>query len=187
MLPTTLAAKVALLTGVGVMSLSGVAAAAYTGSLPSGLQDLAHHTIGAPASHHGSAPGTQPSPGATPVGPDATGSAAYGLCTAWKAADGHPDTHAVAYRNLAAAAGGASRIAAYCANVPRPSASPESSEHATGAPATTPSVPPSSVPPTETATATPGATPSARPTDLPSPTPSAHPTGQPTSVPPTHR
>ena len=54
-------------------------------------------------------------------GPDATGPAAYGLCQAWaeqadpgeKAEWGVPP-----FRNLAAAAGGADRVADYCAALP---------------------------------------------------------------------
>ena len=54
-------------------------------------------------------------------GPDATGPAAYGLCQAWaeqadpgeKAERGVPP-----FRNLAAAAGGADRVADYCAALP---------------------------------------------------------------------
>ena len=68
----------------------------------------------------------------TAVGPDATGPAAFGLCTAW----GHVQTEgqvadkSVAFRNLATAAGGAEKITAYCATVLRPGTS------VTGKPAT---------------------------------------------------
>lgn len=52
---------------------------------------------------------------AGPVGPDATGPAAFGLCNAWS----HSGLGAssVAYRNLTAAAGGTDGIGAYCAGV----------------------------------------------------------------------
>lgn len=53
-----------------------------------------------------------------PVGPDATGPAAHGLCTAYSH---HPHGrslgHSIAMRNLARAAGGTDRIHTYCASV----------------------------------------------------------------------
>ncbi len=55
---------------------------------------------------------------ATPVGPDATGPAAFGLCTAFTKGGLNPLS--IAYRNLAQAAGGASGIATYCATVVHP-------------------------------------------------------------------
>ena len=66
-----------------------------------------------------------PTPSSTKrgVGPDATGPAAHGLCTAWSnhAAKGRsPALHNPPMRNLAEAAGGVGRIAAYCATVPHP-------------------------------------------------------------------
>lgn len=131
------------------LALGGTAAAAYTGALPPLAQDVAHTVIGAPAAHADdttdpSATGTAsetPSPTATtnststkgPVGPDASGPAMFGLCTAWTAhqtngepAHGKADD-AVAFKNLAAAAGGADKIAAYCApvlNSPSPTVLP---------------------------------------------------------------
>ncbi len=38
-----------LLASGGLVAVGGMAAAAYTGTLPAGLQDLAHRAIGAPA------------------------------------------------------------------------------------------------------------------------------------------
>jgi hypothetical protein len=65
---------------------------------------------------------------ASAVGPDAKGPAAFGLCTAWShhrttgtATTETTDT-SVAFRNLAKAAGGEAKIAAYCATVPHPGA-----------------------------------------------------------------
>jgi hypothetical protein len=122
------AAAVAAVAGVG-------AAGAYTGSLPDRLQNVAHDTLGAPGSETRSQrPDTTPKPDPTPSrskagGVDATGAAAHGLCTA--AAAGGLATTSTAYRSLAEAAGGASRIEAYCASIPapgKPSAGP------TGAP-----------------------------------------------------
>jgi hypothetical protein len=59
----------------------------------------------------------------TPVGPDASGPAAFGLCNAWthhQHKDKDKPGNSVAFGNLAEAAGGESKIAAYCAKVPHP-------------------------------------------------------------------
>jgi hypothetical protein len=82
--PAVIATKLGLATAAGVIGLSGVATAAYTGSLPDTLQDVAHKTIKAPKAH----PPTQA------VGPDATGSAAYGLCQAFAKDKGHDEPKA---------------------------------------------------------------------------------------------
>lgn len=130
MLASVLGAKLgATIAGVAV-GLGGTAAAAYTGALPSGAQNLAHHTIGAPAA----TPSATPKPKVTgkPVGPDATGPAAYGLCNAWSQhqRNGAKPTTSVAFRNLATAAGGEAKIAAYCATVSKPG----NSNHPTNTP-----------------------------------------------------
>src|SRR6476661_1869507 len=70
----------------------------------------------------------------TAVGPDATGPAAHGLCTAWKNLTSHgagtgKAMDSIAFTNLAKAAGGADKVAAYCATVPAPGSS---GQHATG-------------------------------------------------------
>lgn len=52
----------------------------------------------------------------TPVGPDATGPAAKGLCRAWTASNGHPRPDNPAWSNLQAAAGAMS-TADYCDGV----------------------------------------------------------------------
>ena len=69
MLSTVLATKLGAAAAAGAVGLSGAAAVAYTGNLPSGLQDVAHRTIKAPPAHA--------------TGPDATDPAAYGLCQAF--------------------------------------------------------------------------------------------------------
>src|SRR5690349_23793600 len=130
---TSLTAKAAAAAAVAATALGGVAAAAYTGALPAPAQQFAHGMIGAPSPQPSHRPGTpQPShrpgtPQATPartdaVGPDATGPAAFGLCTAYAHATAHgtASQKAVAFGNLAAAAGGAAKIAAYCTAVPHP-------------------------------------------------------------------
>ena len=133
MLTVLLTAKAAAAAAAAAVALGGVAAAAYTGTLPAPAQQFAHGVIGAPSSQPSHRPATpQPSyrpgaPRATPartdaVGPDATGPAAFGLCTAYAHAKAHgtASQKAVAFRNLAAAAGGAAKIAAYCTAVPHP-------------------------------------------------------------------
>ncbi len=119
------------------LALGGTSAAAFTGALPAPVQNFAHRVIGAPAAtatatqlrtytgthtEDPSATGTPSSTG-TPVGPDASGSAAFGLCTAWTAHQSNPAStvgkadDSVAFKNLATAAGGVDKIAAYCATV----------------------------------------------------------------------
>lgn len=129
------------LIALGTIAAGGTAAAAYTGSLPAGLQNDAHSLVGAPAAEPtDSATDTAtpeptdtatpeptetptPDPSATaPVGPDATGPAAHGLCTAFQHGGLAPTS--VAYASLEKASGGADGIAAYCAVVltPKPAA-----------------------------------------------------------------
>lgn len=133
--------KVIPLFGAAViLALSGTAAAAATGSLPAPIQSFVHSAVGAPAapvrlvpqadptpsddatpSGETSTPSDETSPTASksvPVGPDATGPDAYGLCTAWTAHQRNGATpDSVAFKNLATAAGGEGNIAAYCATV----------------------------------------------------------------------
>ena len=71
----------------------------------------------------------QPSVEGEGVGPDATGPAAHGLCTAWSnhvrnGNDAPMDSPPM--RNLAEAAGGEAKIAAYCAAIPHPGKGPGS-------------------------------------------------------------
>jgi hypothetical protein len=161
---TLLTAKAAAAAAVAATALGGVAAAAYTGTLPAPAQQFAHSVIGAPSPQSSHRPGTpQPShrpgtPRVTPartdaVGPDATGPAASGLCTAYAHAKAHGNASqkAVAFRNLAAAAGGAAKIAAYCAAVSHPGSSQPSQSasaptHPAGHPASHPTGKPSSHP-----------------------------------------
>lgn len=65
----------------------------------------------------------QPTDKGQGVGPDATGPAAHGLCTAWSNHQRNGDDAAMdtpPMRNLAEAAGGHEKIAAYCSAVPHP-------------------------------------------------------------------
>jgi hypothetical protein len=165
MLSTLLGAKLGAALAAGAVGFGGVAAAAYTGSLPAGLQDLAHSTVGAPAADHGKSADHKPAASTTKtaVGPDAKGPAAFGLCTAWAHAkdSGQAADKSVAFRNLATAAG-KKGIAAYCADVPHPGST------ATGQPSSHPSGQPSSHP-----TGKPSTHPTGKPTPLPSHSPSS--------------
>jgi hypothetical protein len=156
LLASLLSARAAAVAAVAALSLGGFATAAFAGALPAPAQQFAHHTFGAPAAGGGQSTGTHPSAAATPAGPDATGPAAFGLCTAWAHAKAHgtASQQAVAFRNLAAAAGGASNVAAYCAAVPHhgPSSSPTAhpagpqASHPSGRPTTHPTGPPATHP-----------------------------------------
>jgi hypothetical protein len=76
-------------TVAALASATALAAAAYTGTLPAPAQQFAHSVIGAPSPQPGHRPGTQQvTPARTgAVGPDATGPAAFGLCTAYAHAE----------------------------------------------------------------------------------------------------
>jgi hypothetical protein len=147
LLTSLLSARAAAGAAVAALSLGAFAAAAFAGALPAPAQRFAHHAFGAPAAGEDRPTGTHPSATAMPAGPDATGPAASGLCTAWAHAKAHgtSSTQAVAFRKLAAAAGGASNVAAYCADVPHPGAS-SSRTHHTGPPASHHTGPPKSHP-----------------------------------------
>jgi hypothetical protein len=127
--------KAVAVAGLAVLSIGGVAAAA--GGLPStaaeraAVQASPHtpdgqvgHARGdaatlirgsdAAAATKSSAPG-KPSDHA--AGPDTSGAARHGLCQAWSAGRGDENGKRVdstAFQALAAAAGGADQIAAYC-------------------------------------------------------------------------
>jgi hypothetical protein len=113
----TVKAAVAVL---GVLVGGGVAAAA-TGNLPAPAQQAAHALLGGarvPAPAQDTA-----TTRAHPVGPDAAGPAALGLCRAWSAGQASQASQhgkkldAAAFAALAKAAGGSDQIAAYCAKV----------------------------------------------------------------------
>lgn len=145
-LTTLVGSKVAVSAiTLGGLALGGTTAAAYTGTLPQPLQHVAHQFVGAPLADEtgdaesmpvpsisdsaspevsASAPLVLPSEGvvsasptATPVGPDATGPAAYGLCTAYT--HGGVKAGSIAYTALvtAAQAKGAADVPAYCFSV----------------------------------------------------------------------
>lgn len=128
MLSSQLSAKAAAAAAVAVVGLGGAATAAYAGGLPSTAQQFPHDAIGAPSPHASSARArnnTNASRSATPVGPSASGPAAFGLCTAYAHATQHGTAarKAVAFRNLEKAAGGAANVTSFCASVAHPGAS----------------------------------------------------------------
>jgi len=170
LLSAKLAAAAAAAAAVG---LGGAAAAAYVGALPAPAQKVAHDILGAPSAH--------PTPSATPVGPDATGPAAFGLCTAFAhlKAHGSAAEQAVAFRNLATAAGGAAEVTAFCAKVAHPGTTPsaEPTTHPTGKPSTLPSQVPTGRP-----SGKPTTHPTGRPSTLPSQVPTGRPSGKPTAT-----
>ncbi len=154
---------------VGTVAVGGTVAAAATGAIPSLHIQNAHAQVGVPADAQSPDETASPDPSETPtpepsdsvtpsasetpVGPDASGPAAFGLCTAYT--KGGLDSSSTAYGSLVSAAGGASNIATYCATIMhpgqsashRPSALPTQaaagSDHASVAPgvAVTPTMP----------------------------------------------
>ena len=124
------AAAVSLVVG-------GTAAAAATGSLPSGAQSavsqaLSHVNVHVPdpVAHGGTHVSVHGADHHTPVGPDATGNAEHGLCTAWAAHDAHDTTpghsgDATAFANLRHAAHDQGMtVADFCAPVLDPVTAP---------------------------------------------------------------
>ncbi|MGN6330817.1 MAG: hypothetical protein ACTHOD_04090 [Motilibacteraceae bacterium] len=136
-LSTLIASKLAFgAAAAAAVTLGGTAAAAYTGTLPTGLQKVASQTIGAPApatvvaadvstpavtesSDPEQTESSDPTETATDTpsteatdeatdeakGPDATGPAAFGLCTAFLRGGLH-NPSSTAYQALVAAAAG---------------------------------------------------------------------------------
>jgi hypothetical protein len=130
-------AKLAVLAAAAVFgSLGGVAVAASTNSLPFAADhgQTTAATRPSSASTAPTPPGTATAASAlaaaTPApaaelgasngnGPDATGPAKFGLCTAWAAGQGSTNGNkadSTAYQALAAAAGGAANVADFCAD-----------------------------------------------------------------------
>jgi hypothetical protein len=125
-----------------VVLAGGTAAAASTGSLPAPAQAavsnaLAHVDVSIPnphAHHHNNGRGSDNVGGAK--GPDATGDAKYGLCTAWAAGSDTGHAHkanSVAFTNLQNAAKAAHQtVAAYCKDV-KPAPEPHTTTTTVGA------------------------------------------------------
>ena len=125
---------------VATLSLGGVATAAYTGALPAPLQDFAHRHIGAPAVGHGiwahhTNPHAAPKPpafahshpggshGRRHVGAAPQAAVLARLCKAY--VKGHLGPASAEYPLLVAAAHGADKVTAYCANLPGPGKPPQ--------------------------------------------------------------
>jgi hypothetical protein len=147
MLGRVLSAKVAAIAAA--MVFGATAAAAATNTLPepaqTAISDAGSHvglSIPKPNSHanaHATAKSGKPEDAGKAgntgqaTGPDVTGSAKYGLCTAYFAGPTTTNPQSgknssVAFSNLEAAAGGADKVAEFCAN-----AAPPKHEGATGA------------------------------------------------------
>lgn len=117
-----------------------------------------------------------------PVGPDASGPAAHGLCTAWENVAGNGKAmDSVAFRNLIEAAGGEDKVGAFCAEVDAPG---KSGDRATGKPEDAPTGKPEAVPtgkpsdvPTNHKPDSSPTVPDAKPDTVPTASPS-HPTGR---------
>jgi hypothetical protein len=133
-----------------LIGLGGLGVAAYAVTLPGGLPDTSHAPAvvpadkgGVPHNSNSANPNSTKDASSHGRGPDATGPAAYGLCTAWSHSSVHGKSldHSVAMRNLADAAGGVDKIGAYCATVPKPSGAAdddnENQSNAPGQPANT--------------------------------------------------
>jgi len=161
MLKTTvaklLAAKLLTASAVATAAVGGMSVAAATGSLPAPLQDAAHSTFNAPAHGHGRGHGhgkPNPLPGKT----DEPGSSASpspslkGLCTAYQAGATDNNGNAIhnpAFQALVTAAGGTSKLTAYCTKLVGPAPTHPTgkpSSHPTGAPSSHPTGKPSSHP-----------------------------------------
>jgi hypothetical protein len=145
LLSPLLSARAAAAAAATVISLGGLATAAYAGALPPVAQGFAHHAMGAPAAHPSQPTTTRRAPATFPAGPNATAHPAHGLCTAWAHAKAHGTgkERAAAFHKLALAAGGRGNIAAYCATVPHPGASSPPTAHPTGPPGSRSSAHPS--------------------------------------------
>jgi hypothetical protein len=144
-LSKVLTLKAAMVAATATVVLAGVAGAA-TGTLPDPAQRVADKMIGA-KSHaqddHASGASSQSSAShatgaqnsAAPKGPDATGSAKEGLCQAWQSGQGGEEgkkDDSTAFKAVAAAAGGADKVADFCKDV-----TPAGSDHAQSTPPST--------------------------------------------------
>ncbi len=152
-LSKVLTLKAATAAAIASVVLAGVAGAA-TGNLPEPAQRVAHR-LGAPAHSSADSASTTHDTNAhasdaaksqgSPTGPDATGSAKQGLCQAWQSGEGGDNgkkDDSTAFKALAAAAGGADKVADFCKDVMK-----DAGDHAQGAPpATTPDHAPSTHP-----------------------------------------
>jgi hypothetical protein len=176
-------------TVAAAVAAGGLTAAAYAGVLPTPVQSLAHHALGAPAPHLAGPPG-QP---VTSSGPAPAIPGAHGLCHAYAQAraNGNGREKAVAFRNLVAASGGPARVKTYCAAAAHPGKAPPGHQgrHSGGKPSAASSHTPPSTGASKSAghpSHAPGSHPShpSHPrVSHPSHGPARHPTGKPASHP----
>ena len=190
----------ALVIAIPALALTATGAAAATGTLPTPAQSvvhsaLAHVGVSLPSGSDPVVSNTRtidarPTSNTNAVGPDATGSAKDGLCRAYIASNGHPNSHSVAFKNLEKAAGTAG-VSSFCAGVSQGSGSSQSSTGSSDAGASdngaqtsnsssaskgsqsskpasnkaaTPAGPPASIPGSDhTSTSTPGSPPTSTP------------------------
>jgi hypothetical protein len=143
-----LSLKLAAAVAIAALSVAGVAGAA-TGTLPDAAQRVAHKMLGAAgvpsADDHGRGGGASAGQSAgkpssksdnSPTGPDVTGPAKAGLCRAWASGQGATNggkADSTAFEALAKAAGGADQIAAFCADVLKPTHEPQGTPSGAGA------------------------------------------------------
>jgi len=113
-------ARVAIALSCAAVALVGVGAAAYTGALNDGTRAAQAHADKAHADQAHAGRPIAAAPPTTAVAPEVQAPAAYGLCTAFDRSVQRGDDMAAAeaFRHLARAAGGAGRVAAYCATLP---------------------------------------------------------------------
>ena len=177
MLSTLLGAKLGAALAAGAVGFGAIGAAAYTGNLPAGAQHFVHETFASSlpdssdSADHGKAADAKDKADkkdkaadstTTAVGPDASGPAAFGLCTAWAHVEkkGQVAEKSVAFRNLAAAAVAADKgaksasaatpkqISDYCLTVTKAHVAEtgKSATHPTAKPSSHPTGKPSSHP-----------------------------------------
>jgi hypothetical protein len=141
----------ALGVALPVMALTAGGAAAATGSLPAHAQSVVSGALSNVGVHvpNGHQVAAAPPP-TQAVGPDASGPARHGLCTAAHANGGHPSPRSVAFRNLQEAAATAhDTVTQFCAGVIHPPhhTNMENGTSGSGSPSgTTPTGPPTSKP-----------------------------------------
>jgi len=117
---------VAIALSCAAVALGGVGTAAYTGALKDGIHTDQARTDQGDANRAHSGLAIAAAPPTTAVAPEVQAPAAYGLCTAFDRSVQRGDDMAAAdaFRHLARAAGGAGRVAAYCATLPGAAARP---------------------------------------------------------------
>ena len=134
MITSLLSSKIAGAVACAAIGVTGAAGAAYANVLPRPIQNIAHNTIGAPPTHTDSdrhsgsghddvvavaSASASVSPSLTPSPSASASVAAARLCDEWSdvAERSSDDAATNVHDQLAALAGGAGNIAAFCATV----------------------------------------------------------------------